>query len=70
MSVCNEGVDDDTWIGGHIFCDAGLVDRRAKEREERGVRRSRDYELTAWRDNWRPLLVVLVKPAQMHEPGC
>ena len=68
--MCYEGVDDDTRIGGHIFYDAGLVDRRVTEREERGVRRGRDCELTARRDNWRSLLVVLVKPAQMHEPGC
>lgn len=60
-----EGVDDETRIGGRIFCDIGLVDWRTAEREERGVRRGRDWELTAWRDDRRSLLVVLVTPAQM-----
>ena len=65
-----DGVDDETRIGNHVLGDVGLVDWCATKRQESGVGRGWDWELTAWRNDWRSFLVVLITPAQKHEPTC
>ena len=64
-----DGVYDETRTGSHVLCDVGLVNWRATKREERGVRRGWDWELTAWWNDGRSILVVLIAPAQKRELG-
>lgn len=67
LGVRYDSINDKTPTGGYVLRDVWLVDRCTTKREERGVGRGRDWELTTWGNDWGSFLVVLIAPRPRRE---